>query len=68
MPRVLLTILLIAILTACIKEETVKTVTQQDVSFGVDWVNPVGLKNDAWDFDCTVRRKRQSAYSNSCPD
>jgi hypothetical protein len=54
MPRVLQTILLIAILTACIKEETVKTVTKQEVSFGVDWVDPDGLKNDAWDFDCQL--------------
>jgi hypothetical protein len=52
MHRVLLTLLTLTLLTGCIKEELVRTTTQQEVSFGIAWVDPMGLKNDPWDFEC----------------
>ena len=52
MPRVLLTIFITIILAGCIKEEAAKTVTLQDVSFGISIIDKGGQKNDPWDFDC----------------
>jgi len=51
--NILLGFLIIAV-TGCVKDEVVRSVTLQDVSFGITLVEPGGLKNDPWDFDCPV--------------